>query len=165
MSDSLKKRSEKWKRSFEKRRELRREIVKQGKDILESNNFRGSSAFIQHGNMTVKEHSLNVAMYSLAISKRLPIRVNRRDLVRGALLHDYFLYDWHTKHEGHSLHGFFHPGRALRNAERDFSLSATERTMIKTHMFPLTLPPPKCKESWILVVADKVCAIKETFRK
>lgn len=85
--------------------------------------------------------------------------------MRGALLHDYFLYDWHTKHEGHSLHGFFHPGRALKNAERDFSLSPTERNMIKTHMFPLTLPPPKCKESWILVVADKVCAIKETFKK
>ena len=83
----------------------------------------------------------------------------------GALLHDYFLYDWHAKHEVHSLHGLFHPGRALKNAERDFSLSPTERNMIKTHMFPLTLPPPKCKESWILVVADKVCAIKETFGK
>ncbi len=168
MSDSLKKRSEKWKRSFEKRRELRREIVKQGKDILESNNFRGSSAFIQHGSMTVKEHSLNVAMYSLAISKRLPIRVNRRDLVRGALLHDYFLYDWHEKcspqNEHCRLHGFYHPGIALRNASKEYRLTPRERDIIKKHMWPLTVVPPACREAWIVTAADKYCSLLETLR-
>ena len=116
--------------------------------------------YMQPGDTSVFAHSLAVALICVQIAYFLPKflskHLNKRALVRGALLHDYFLYDWHTKHEGHSLHGFFHPGRALRNAERN---------MIKTHMFPLTFPPPKCKESWILVVADKVCAIKETFKK
>ena len=140
-----------------------------GRDILESPGMEMSKGFMQHGDTSVFAHSLAVALICVQIAYFLPKflskHLNKRSLVRGALLHDYFLYDWHAKHEGHSLHGFFHPRRALKNAERDFSLSATERNMIKTHMFPLTLPPPKCKESWILVVADKVCAIKETFRK
>ena len=159
------KRRERIQRLYERQKRLRALLREHGSDILNSENFKGTRRHIQHGNMTVYSHVMNVARYSLLLNKKFRLGCNKHDLIRGALLHDYFLYDWHTKHEGHSLHGFFHPGRALKNAERDFSLSPTERNMIKTHMFPLTFPPPRCKESWILVVADKVCAIKETFKK
>ena len=49
----------------------------------------------QHGSTSVYQHSINVAYLSLWLAGRLPLRTDRRALVRGALLHDYFLYDWH----------------------------------------------------------------------
>ena len=55
---------------------------------------------------------LSVARCSIALSEYLHIRCSRRELIRGALLHDYFLYDWHIpdKENPHKLHGFYHPG-------------------------------------------------------
>ena len=49
----------------------------------------------QHGSTSVYQHSINVAYLSLWLAGRLPLRTDRGALVRGALLHDYFLYDWH----------------------------------------------------------------------
>ena len=56
--------------------------------------------------------------------------MRERELVRGALLHDYFLYDWHTRKSAKGLkelHGFSHPETALRNAGRDYRLTPCER--------------------------------------
>ena len=88
--------------------------------------------------------------------------VNRRELIRGALLHDYFLYDWHEKNAGHRFHGFIHAGRALQNARKDFKLTIREENIILRHMFPLNVVPPMCKEAWLVCLADKICASKET---
>ena len=82
-------------------------------------------------------------------------------LVIGALLHDYFLYDWHGG-EGRHLHGFTHPECAFRNAEKDYTLSPRVKNIIVRHMFPLTPIPPTCTEAWIVCIADKICAIEET---
>ena len=54
------------------------------------------------------------------MAQRLRLRVDMESLIRGALLHDYFLYDWHDGEKEHNLHGFRHAERALRNAERIF---------------------------------------------
>ena len=62
----------------------------------------------------------------------------------------------------HRLHGFRHAGTALRNADRDFELNDTERDMIKKHMFPLNPAPPRFKETAVLCLADKYCALRET---
>ena len=45
----------------------------------------------QHGSTSVYQHSINVAYLSLWLAGRLPLRTDRRALVRGALLPDYFL--------------------------------------------------------------------------
>lgn len=158
------KKAERWKRSYLKQRELRREIKEAGADILESSNFIRTKEFIQHGNMTVSSHCMNVAKYSIAISERLGIRCNRKELIRGALLHDYFLYDWHHKDyvSPHKLHGFFHPGVALKNASEEYVLTPRERDIIKKHMWPLTVVPPTCREAWIVTTADKWCSLMET---
>ena len=92
------------------------------------------------------------------------IKVDEEELIRGALLHDYFLYDWHEKSLENSVHGFTHPLKALNQAKKDFELSAIERDMILNHMFPLTLNPPRSKEGKLLCLADKLCATKETLR-
>lgn len=90
------KKVQKWKERFERERQLRQEIRAVAPDILRSKNFRSTRSHVQHGNMTVNDHSMNVAKYSLAISEKLHIPCEKKDLIRGALLHDYFLYDWHT---------------------------------------------------------------------
>ncbi len=137
-------------------------IKKYGEDIFSLDKISVEKKFIHHGKVTVYEHSLNVTYYCIMIALLLPFRVDFRSLVRGALLHDYFLYDWHEADESHRLHGFTHAGRALENAERDYELNDIERDMIKKHMFPLNPAPPKYIETVILCIADKICAFKET---
>ena len=96
----------------------------------------------------------------------LPISCSEKDLIRGALLHDYFLYDWHDKNRANyqKLHGFYHPGIALRNAEKEYRLSPREKDIIKKHMWPLTIVPPRCREAWIVTTADKYCSLLETLK-
>lgn len=120
--------------------------------------------YIQHGSITVYAHCVNVARMSVRIAKWLPIQVNMDALVIGALLHDYFLYDWHDG-KGRHFHGFTHPECAKRNAEMDYTLSPRVKNIIARHMFPLTPVPPTCTEAWIVCIADKICAIEETLFK
>lgn len=118
--------------------------------------------YIQHGTVSVYEHCLSVTRCSCHIARLLRIPIDRRSLIRGALLHDYFLYDWHEKGGDHRLHGFHHPARALKNAREDFNLTNVESNIILRHMFPLVPVPPTFREGWIVCLADKVCATKET---
>lgn len=159
-----KKYAERWKKQYERQRQLQRQIREEAWDILQSKNFNSTKTCIQHGNMTVHNHSMNVAKYSLAISEKLHIPCNKRALIRGALLHDYFLYDWHKKDyiSPHNLHGFYHPGRALKNASREYPLTPREKEIIQKHMWPLTVVPPTCREAWIVTAADKWCSLLET---
>ena len=142
------------------------ELKKYAEDILNSANFQRTKEHIQHGNMTVNEHCINVANTSLMIKKKLHITCNQRDLVRGALLHDYFLYDWHEKSMTHRLHGFFHPIVSLKNAKLYFNdINLIEENMISSHMWPLTFRKiPKCREAFLLCMVDKYCSLLETFK-
>ena len=151
---------------YEKERKYHRAVREHGRDILESHNFRKTKKFIQHGNMTVNSHCINVAKYSLAISDRLGMKVDKRKLIRGALLHDYFLYDWHDDEHNkwYRLHGLKHPRIALHNAAREYKLSDKEKDIIRKHMWPLTPIPPMCKEAWIVTAADKWCSLMETLK-
>ncbi len=169
MRDTVKKgekKREKLQEAFHKQKELNNLLKQHGGDILDSDNFKKTNEHIQHGNMSVNNHCINVAKYSLAISKKLRINCSQRELVRGALLHDYFLYDWHDKQRENRkrLHGFYHPGIALRNASREYKLTPRERDIIKKHMWPLTVVPPQCREAWIVTTADKYCSLLETIR-
>ena len=118
--------------------------------------------YMQHGTTSVYLHCLNVAYVSLRLALFFRLRLSYRALVRGALLHDYFLYDWHVPSETHRGHGFTHARTALHNASRDFTLDAVERDVIERHMFPLNPVPPRYRESVLVCLADKICAIGET---
>jgi len=139
-----------------------KEVYKYGKKILKSKNMISTKNYIQHGQTSVFEHSVSVATMAVKISKKFK-HIDTKSLVRGALLHDYFLYDWHDK--SHRLHGFTHANTALINASRDFKLNKIEKNIIKRHMFPLNIIPPRYKESFIVCLADKICAVKEVFDK
>ena len=155
-----------WQSQFIRRRDLHRKIKNAAGDILQSDNFRSTKKHVQHGDMTVNAHCLNVATYSLMLRDKLHIRCSEEELIRGALLHDYFLYDWHSKEHVSikNLHGFYHPGIALKNASEEYELTPREKDIIKKHMWPLTVVPPACREAWIVTVADKWCSLMETFR-
>ncbi len=120
--------------------------------------------FIQHGTTTLYSHCRNVAMVSLKLSNVFHWKVDRESLVRGALLHDYYLYDWHDKSARLKLHGYFHPALALKNAREIYDLSFIEEDIIAHHMFPLTIHPPVTKEGWLVSIADKLCSLYETFK-
>lgn len=124
--------------------------------------FREELRYTQHGTTSVYEHSVKVAYASVRLAERLRLRVNDRALIRGALLHDYFLYDWHEKGGHHGLHGFTHGMQAMHNAVRDYRIDPLEKNIIARHMFPLTPIPPKYKEAWLVCLADKYCAAAET---
>ena len=62
-----KKRVEQWKRKYERQKELRREIHAAAADILKSKNFNSTREHIQHGNMTVHEHCINVGIQAFCI--------------------------------------------------------------------------------------------------
>lgn len=147
---------------------LAKEIFSLGKDILIDPKAMQMKQFTQHGTTSVFNHCVAVAKFSLLIAqfleKTLRIKVDRRSLVRGALLHDYFLYDWHDPVPAHKIHGFTHPGIAWRNASRDFDMNRIEENIIRRHMYPLTPIPPTKRESIIVCMADKWCAICETFK-
>lgn len=123
-------------------------------------------AFTQHGTVTTFDHCVSVAKMSYRINRFLKAGANEEALVRGALLHDYYLYDWHhweSPVKKGALHGLFHPGEALKNAKRDFDLNKKEENIIYSHMWPLTpFQVPRCREAVIVCMADKICSAKET---
>ena len=120
--------------------------------------------YIQHGDTSCLLHMIAVAYYSAKIADMLRLdKRKRKSLIIGALLHDYFLYDWHKERKGKHIHGFTHPAEALKNASEDFELNAVEADIIRKHMFPLTVIPPRYIESWIVCFVDKACSLYETF--
>lgn len=157
-------RSKRRRKYFERLKKIEGELQSYASDILHSPNFDSSKNNMQHGTISVKEHSIQVARQSVLISELLRVKHNRRDLVRGALLHDYFLYDWHhiDRENPHRLHGFHHPARALKNAEREYELTDIQKEIIIKHMWPLTVIPPMCREAWMVTAADKYCSFLET---
>ena len=134
-------------------------------DILNNEKFNSQKKFMQHGKTSTYDHIFNVAVMSLQISNKFNIKCDEKSLIRGALLHDYCLYDWHENDKSHRLHGFRHAKTALINARNDYDLNSIEENIIYTHMFPLNLRLPKYKESMIICLADKVCALLEMFKR
>lgn len=136
------------------------------RQVCSSSRMNKSRTFYQHGKINIYVHSLRLAYICYYWVKKYHLHVDEKALIRGALLHDYFLYDWHDKeHEHKRPHGFFHPSAALCNAKQDFILTRKEENIIQRHMFPLTLIPPGCKEAWLVCMADKVCSTRETVRE
>ena len=157
---------DKYRRQYEERKEFHKLLKEYASDIIASENFRSTRNYIQHGSMPVYRHCMDVADQSIKISKLLRVNCNERELIRGALLHDYFLYDWHDKYRDNyqRLHGFYHPGIALKNAQKEYGLSDREKDIIKKHMWPLNIVPPACREAWIVTAADKYCSLLETLK-
>ena len=140
-------------------------IVKtQLRDLLSDENVCQMREYIQHGTFTTYTHCLNVAVMSYVIATKFKVsNLCMRELLVGAMLHDFFLYDWHDgRRRPEGLHGFTHPTIALVNANKFFKLSKKEQNIIQSHMFPMTITKvPRTREAVIVCIADKICAVQE----
>ena len=108
----------KWKteKSFQLSAGRQRLLAETIRELKQEGRLDEEKIAMQHGTTSIYRHSLNVAYTSLWMMERWQIRLEPKSLVRGELLHDYFLYDWHQKDPSHRLHGFRHPKTALGNA-------------------------------------------------
>lgn len=147
---------------LEGRRPFEKEFYDIVRDICEHEEFLKLKGFFHH-NSSIYDHARDVAYFSYQACKLL--KLDYRSAARGAMLHDFFLYDWRNHDEPElardKFHGLEHPRIALENAEKHFALNDIERDIIVKHMWPLTLLPPKYKESFIVTFADKYLSSKE----
>lgn len=140
-------------------------FAEQARPLWQTDALQSMARFPQHGRTHCLAHCTGVAYHSYRLCCRLGLPCDRGSLIRGALLHDFFLYDWHASGEAeryHRWHGFTHPRRALANAEARFALTDTERDIVAKHMWPLTLRLPACREAWLVCLVDKVCTVAES---
>jgi len=118
--------------------------------------------FIPHHHNSVFEHSLGVAYLAYRISAKLGL--DTVSTIRGALLHDFYLFKF-RKREGKNIfaegyrHSRNHPKIAKDNALKYFNLNKKEIDIILNHMFPVGLP--KSLEAWVTSFADKSLAVWE----
>ncbi len=144
-------------------KEYYREFYNEIKDIAEHPAVRQMKQYPQHGKTSCYKHCISVAFQNYRICRKL--NLDARSAARAGMLHDLFLYDWHTHAEktGERWHGLTHPETAYSNARKFFVLNRIERDVIRNHMWPLTFfRIPRTKEGWITVFADKYCSLLET---
>jgi len=132
------------------------------RELIDHEMVRSMKNYIQHSGIDCLEHSLCVSYGSYLVCRRMGL--DYRSAARGGLLHDFFLYDWHIEKPYKGLHGLSHPYIALQNASKYFHLNKLEQDIIRKHMWPLTITPPKYKETCIIIVIDKYCALMEIFK-
>ncbi len=125
--------------------------------LLDNPTVKALSQYNHHRGKTRLDHVKEVAWLSFLWGKRLSL--DCRAIVRGALLHDLFFYDW--LREGPRLHGFRHHNIALKNARKITSLSRKEEDIIKKHMWPLTIIPPRYPESFVVSFVDTFCSTRD----
>ena len=126
--------------------------------------------FVQHGSIFTYDHCLDVASLAFHLSKGLKMKADKEVLIKAAMLHDFYLYDWHGSSVNvplFQMHGFTHANKASENAKQILNVNEKTTNAIKSHMWPLTLRQiPTSKEAWLICLCDKLCATKETiFRR
>ncbi|MBN1363409.1 MAG: hypothetical protein JW976_01255 [Syntrophaceae bacterium] len=152
--------------SMAERKHMENEFYDIINDIYEHKEFIKLKEHYHH-NASIYEHVMDVSYFSYRVCKFL--KLDYHSAARGALLHDFFLYDWRN-HDVYDIpedkfHGVEHPKIALINSKKHFTLNDIEKDIILKHMWPLTLVPPKYKESFIVSFADKYLASREFVNK
>lgn len=146
----------------------KKEIEKQAEfdfiiqDLVSNKTVQKMKLYKQHYDTSCFEHCKNVAYYSYLLCKKY--HLDYVSVARAGMLHDLFLYDWRLRQDGRKgLHAFTHPKTALTNATKLFTLNKKEKDIILKHMWPVTFFHfPKYKESYIITLVDKYCAIQES---
>ena len=137
-------------------------------EIRENHHVQEMKRFCQHGRVSTYEHCESVARASAAIDRIFHLHSDPETLLKGAMLHDFYLYDWHEDDDGaHKLHGFTHAEKARENAQKYFGTDEKINHVISSHMWPLNLSRlPRSREAWVVCVADKLVSLHETiFRR
>jgi len=128
-------------------------------DLLLLEDVKNLDKYVQHLNTSRLQHSINVSYYSYRVCKKFGF--DYKSAARGGILHDLYLYDWRIERQPEGMHASAHPKIALRNAQRNITLNEIEIDTIIKHMWPITIIPPKYKESIVVTFIDKYCATAE----
>ncbi len=126
-------------------------------DIYESESIQNLGLYTHHICTTRLQHSLNVSYYNYIVCSFF--RLNAVSAARAGLMHDMFYYD--RKASNIKSHSSCHPAIAAHNAKTEFGTNSLEDDIISKHMWPATLKLPKYRESYVIVVVDKYCAVLE----
>ena len=139
-------------------------IRKHLRRVLKDPHVRQMKRYTQHGKVSTYDHCKSVTRLSYRINRALHLHADESRLLHGAMLHDFFLYDWHAHDDGsHRLHGFHHADVAAKNAQDLLHVDEKVSHIIQTHMWPLNITKvPRSREAWIVCLADKVCSVRET---
>ncbi len=133
------------------------EFLKEADDLLADPMVKKLSDYKHHRDKNRLDHVTEVAWVSFIWGKKFLL--DTKAIVRGALLHDLFYYDWF--YEGPALHGLRHHNIALSNARKLTDLSKKEEDIIKKHMWPLTIWLPMYRESLLVSIVDTFCSFKD----
>ena len=137
-----------------------REYEEIANPLLEDSRVKQMDCFIQHGTTTTYDHVIMVSRLCYELDQKYRLGCTLPDLLTAAILHDYYLYDWHT--HGDKLHGFRHAEIATINAIKDFHVGPKTAKLIYGHMWPLNLLRfPTSREAWVLWLADKLAMFRE----
>ena len=124
-----------------------------GRDILTHPRYEEMKGYNHHGEISCHYHTLFVSYVTYKACTHTDC--NTVEATRAAMLHDFYLYDWHFR-EGRPYekgwHAFKHPVVALQNAEKYFELNDLQRDIILHHMWPFFLSRPKTKEGFSMVI-------------
>ena len=113
-----------------------------------------------HFSITCYQHSMFVSYVAFRLARYFGW--DWRAAARAGLLHDLYLYDPTdaAAHPGNQC--LDHPEFALRNAQALCpDLTDKEKNAIVSHMFPLAVHLPRCREAFVVNMADKICATLE----
>lgn len=130
---------------------------------LDTDVVRQMSTYVQHGRVSTLAHCMSVARTSLWLSRKLHLEVDTQAMLVGALLHDFYLYDWHGSGWRHS---YRHAERARRNAVRYFGIDERTQQVIRCHMWPISITHvPSSREALMVTLSDKYTSLNETLFK
>jgi len=135
------------------------EFLSAVRELTEDPAVRSMGNFNHHDATTLR-HVISVSLVSYYLARACGL--DSSSTARGALLHDFFLYDWRDGIR--RQHRTTHPRTALYNALNRFSLNDVEADIIFSHMWPVARPIPKYRESFLVGIVDKIVSTREVFR-
>ena len=142
------------------RRDLNADFLQCVEPLLESPQVRSMKRWRRHFFVTCYEHSVFVSYVAFRLARRFG--GDCRAAARAGLLHDLYLYDPADRSAHPGLQCLDHPEFALRNAEALCpDLTENEKNAIVSHMFPLAVHLPRCREALAVNLADDICAVLE----
>jgi len=140
------------------------EFIQMIDDLLNNDTVKQMKNFRQHYETSCFDHCLIASYYCYLYGKKF--NLDYVSCARAAMLHDLFLYDWRKRENGRKgLHAFTHGRTAYEQASTFLKLNDKEKDIILKHMWPVTIALPKYKESYLLTLVDKYCALNESYQE
>ena len=150
----------------QRKEKMQKDLMRYGEKILKSEEMRQAFRQKHHTLSTVGEHTMRVAMTSLAICyalKKLHVKTDIQAVVTGALGHDLGILGRNEKFASSRECSRQHPADSAQLAEKLMGeLPKKTSDIITRHMWPVgKSKPPISLEAAIVSAADKIAAVED----